>query len=600
MSSSSSGHRSGGAGGPGGVQLSHVQNAAAVLQAASLAAGQASGGGNAQRQHCYLCDLPRMPWALLHDFTEVVCRGCVNYEGADRIEFILESTRQLKRGASIGNHHSSVHHNSQAQAVAAAAAAASPYGMGHPQQTSTVHGPTSIVTGTALEAHGQHIMPTNLLRQSVATSMANQAAAQSAPTQATLRINGALNAASYSSAVAALEQHRAAQQQQYETAASAASRVASPGRASYVTGQLVTGALRNSNNNKRSLHADDLADEIVVSSAGRHHLIVDDSPSGIVSRPPLTRGESLPAVMAAPGGGLALANDPNLRKLSREQTLSHNSHHGHPLMMGRVMSFDSAKTLPIGVAAAMGNGAAKWAAAASATSPPLTASGAPIPLKKSRTDSVPPPPSIPSLPPSSTTTTTGTNTTPPVTGSSPSSAVQSAPLKCTICQERLEDTHFVQCPSVSVHKFCFPCSRNSIRQQQKAHASVPLSNGTSNTCEVYCPSGEKCPLIGSTVPWAFMQGEITTILGENESTPATNHSPPAPPVSTANGTQASPASTTNGAQNGPSVSVSPTVAPPPARVTTPSDHGLVNSSTNGTLTTNGSVNFKVKKERSTE
>ncbi|XP_028251912.1 interferon regulatory factor 2-binding protein-like [Parambassis ranga] len=75
----------------------------------------------------------------------------------------------------------------------------------------------------------------------------------------------------------------------------------------------------------------------------------------------------------------------------------------------------------------------------------------------------------------------------------------SGPLCCTICHERLEDTHFVQCPSVSNHKFCFPCSRESIKSQ-----------GASG--EVYCPSGEKCPLVGSNVPWAFMQGEIATIL----------------------------------------------------------------------------------------
>ncbi|KAM4541857.1 putative E3 ubiquitin-protein ligase IRF2BPL [Odontesthes bonariensis] len=75
----------------------------------------------------------------------------------------------------------------------------------------------------------------------------------------------------------------------------------------------------------------------------------------------------------------------------------------------------------------------------------------------------------------------------------------SGPLCCTICHERLEDTHFVQCPSVPVHKFCFPCSRESIKAQ-----------GASG--EVYCPSGEKCPLLGSNVPWAFMQGEIATIL----------------------------------------------------------------------------------------
>lgn len=44
-------------------------------------------------------------------------------------------------------------------------------------------------------------------------------------------------------------------------------------------------------------------------------------------------------------------------------------------------------------------------------------------------------------------------------------AAATATLKCTICQERLEDTHFVQCPSVPHHKFCFPCSRDSIKRQ---------------------------------------------------------------------------------------------------------------------------------------
>ncbi|MGH0151466.1 UNVERIFIED_CONTAM: hypothetical protein FKN15_045634 [Acipenser sinensis] len=73
------------------------------------------------------------------------------------------------------------------------------------------------------------------------------------------------------------------------------------------------------------------------------------------------------------------------------------------------------------------------------------------------------------------------------------------PLCCTICHMNVEDTHFVQCPSVPNHKFCFPCSRESIKAQGA-------------TGEVYCPSGEKCPLVGSNVPWAFMQGEIATIL----------------------------------------------------------------------------------------
>lgn len=54
-----------------------------------------------------------------------------------------------------------------------------------------------------------------------------------------------------------------------------------------------------------------------------------------------------------------------------------------------------------------------------------------------------------------------TNQTPPA-APAPTNATT---LKCTLCQERLEDTHFVQCPSIQLHKFCFPCSRDSIKRQ---------------------------------------------------------------------------------------------------------------------------------------
>lgn len=53
----------------------------------------------------------------------------------------------------------------------------------------------------------------------------------------------------------------------------------------------------------------------------------------------------------------------------------------------------------------------------------------------------------------------------PTTGAAGPTPAPNPTLKCTLCQERLEDTHFVQCPSVNHHKFCFPCSRESIKRQ---------------------------------------------------------------------------------------------------------------------------------------
>ena len=102
-------------------------------------------------------------------------------------------------------------------------------------------------------------------------------------------------------------------------------------------------------------------------------------------------------------------------------------------------------------------------------------------------------------------TTTNSRSPPhsPQNSSSPSAANTDTVMQCLLCHRTLEDTRFVQCPSKSHHKFCFNCSRDSIKKQSE------------NSPDVYCPSGMKCLVVGSTTPWAFMEQEISTILQAN-------------------------------------------------------------------------------------
>jgi hypothetical protein len=80
--------------------------------------------------------------------------------------------------------------------------------------------------------------------------------------------------------------------------------------------------------------------------------------------------------------------------------------------------------------------------------------------------------------------------------------VKDQQLTCVLCNRRLEDIYFVQCPSVAHHKFCFLCSCKSIVTQK------------SESAEVFCPSGERCrPQSNVNLPWAFMPEEIETIVG---------------------------------------------------------------------------------------
>nr|XP_013800855.1 PREDICTED: interferon regulatory factor 2-binding protein 2 [Apteryx mantelli mantelli] len=334
-----------------------------------------------RRQSCYLCDLPRMPWAMIWDFTEPVCRGCVNYEGADRVEFVIDTARQLKRA----------------------------HGFQEGRAPKTVRD-----TLLALHQHGGHAVPPF------------DSKFKKEPGMPSGRLLG------------------------YETNGA----VAKPG----------TRVAR-----KRKTSPEPEAEAGPPKINGEAQPWLPTSSDGMKMPLTATSFMSPPPPTASPH--------------SNRTTPPEAAQNGQSPMAALILVADNAG----------GNHASKDANQVHSTT--------------RRNSSSPPSPSAMNqrrLGPGREVASQGANAAgglEPVhpTSLPDSSLAASVPLCCTLCHERLEDTHFVQCPSVPSHKFCFPCSRQSIKQQ-----------GASG--EVYCPSGEKCPLVGSNVPWAFMQGEIATIL----------------------------------------------------------------------------------------
>jgi len=289
-----------------------------------------------RKQTCYLCEMPRSPWAVLMDFSEPVCRSCVNYEGPDRIEVILASARRMRGAYSINNEHmSSVKRESSVPLSAVA-----------PMRTQRGDyvGPGGVEVGSGLAY--QMSVPN--------VQMGDPAGFQ----------------------------RREVRLQQYNT-----QMVAQPGAPT----------------NHANLQA------------GGPPGGGPDKMKAVLIGPPMdgVKGQ------VKPGGG------PGSRPVS-----------AGPAPPGGARDQ---------VSSSSGNGGQREAAP-----PEVGPDGQPI-------------------------------------------------LKCTNCVGKLEDTHFVQCPSNTNHKFCFSCCKASIQKQGN---------------EAYCPSGDRCPLQGSTVPWAFMQEEIETILQE--------------------------------------------------------------------------------------
>lgn len=370
-----------------------------------------------------------MPWTVVWDFSEVVCRGCVNYEGANQIEFLIASARQLKRT--------------------------------HGMQDGNVRSP-----GPSPNKHG--------------TSGRGEAAADGGRPH-TDRFDRGGRGESTGSAV----------------------RV--PPNGLHRDGQPPQEVNRQSpSGSRRPMIGAAIPPSLVTQNiAGIPHGLLAGMPAGLTAR---TAPMNSPMIFPAPvlaemsrrplGIGMAIA--PFITpELERELSSSQNQPKTQTQVHTAVAGSSSSKS------AGLSSSSSSLAGGVSQTSPKPASSPArqPRPLA-SRSGGEP-------LGSSSSAEGATTAAALPHSGASELGSASANnthatgnTLSCTLCHERLEDTHFVQCPSVPGHRFCFPCTRVYIQSRR--------GDG-----EVYCPSGERCPLDNSpnSPPWAFMQGEVSTILG---------------------------------------------------------------------------------------